>query len=306
MDQTRPQTVSPAEGTRFFTLVTTPSSKRHARLLIESLRAFGGRLSFRPVWVFYREERGVGPAYLSGTLDDLEGVHLVPLAVEETFRYHFSSKVHACAQAEQMAGPGVRSLVWLGRECLIVRPPTLFDLAPSYDAAFRTVHHVNVGSPADEPPDPFWAAVYQAVGIEDAPYTIESFVDVQEIRPYWNTHCFAVDPSRGILRSWLDHFQAMVADRAFQAGPCRDELHRIFLHQAVLSALVTKELDRERIRPLPPEYSYPLHMHDQLPPARRAGSLNDLVCAVYEETPPLDSIRVHEPLRSWLRERASL
>jgi hypothetical protein len=47
-------------------------------------------------------------------------------------------------------------------------------------------------------------------------------------------------------------------------------------------------------------------MHDQVPPARRAGSLNDLACAVYEEDLALDGIPVHEPLRSWLRERVSI
>jgi hypothetical protein len=91
-----------------------------------------------------------------------------------------------------------------------------------------------------------------------------------------------------------------VADRPFQEGPCRDTLHRVFLHQAVLSTLVAEELGQEEIRLLPPEYSYPLHMHDQLPPERRARTLNDLVCAAYEEAIPIDGLPIAEPLRSWL------
>lgn len=55
----------------------------------------------------------------------------------------------------------------------------------------------------------------------------------------------------------------MVTDEAFQAGPCRDELHRIFLHQAILSTLVAKQLDWERVRLLPPEYNYPLNLSDR-------------------------------------------
>jgi hypothetical protein len=303
MDQTHNHTVPSSESTCFFTLVGRPQQEQHARLLIESLRTFGGRLSRCPVWVFYWDEPPSDPAHLSDIFRDLADVHLVPLTIEDEFRYYFAAKVYAGAQAETIADPHVRSLVWLGPECLIVHPPLLFDLGASYDAAFRPVHHANIGSPAREPLDEFWAAVYRAVGIDEAPFTVESFVDYREIRPYWNTHCFAIDPARGMLRAWRERFQTMVADQAFQSGPCRDEQHRVFLHQAVLSALVTKELDRERIRLLPPEYSYPLHMHGQVPPARRAQALNDLVCPVYEEDLPLDGIAVHESLRSWLMER---
>jgi hypothetical protein len=95
----------------------------------------------------------------------------------------------------------------------------------------------------------------------------------------------------------------MVSDQAFQAGPCRDELHQIFLHQAILSTLVAKLLDWERVRLLPPEYNYPLNLLDGMPPDRRAPVLNDLVNAVYEDAFPWDSIEIHLPLRSWLRER---
>ena len=77
----------------------------------------------------------------------------------------------------------------------------------------------------------------------------------------------------------------------------------MFLHQAVLCTLLTKTLAQAQIRALPPEYSYPLHMHEQVPPALRAFTLNDQVCAVYEDVLPLEGIAVREPLRSWLAVR---
>ena len=197
-------------------------------------------------------------------------------------------------------------MVWLSPSCLIVRPPALFDLAPPLEAAFRTVHHRNIGPPAEEPLDDFWEGVYHSVDLDDAPYTIESFADRCNIRPYFNTHCFSIDPDKGLCGAWAARFEELVADRDLQEGPCQDPLHRIFLHQAVLSALVARELPREHLRLLPPEYSYPLHMHGQVPPARRAGSLNELVCAVYEEDLCLDGISVYEPLRSWLLGRVSI
>ena len=289
---------------RFLLMFRSEESERLAQTVIESLRAFGGPLRNCEVWAFLLD-----PARLSHALHDVERVRSVPLALpEDCLPYPFAEKVYACSLAEEMAGPGVRSLVWLGLDCLIINPPVLFDLGPApgvapADAAFRPVHHRNVGSPAHEPPDGFWQGIYRDLGGGEMPYTIESFADRQTLRPYFNTHCFAFDPATGLGHAWWEHFQALASDQAFQVGPCSDGAHQIFLHQAVLSTLVAKRLDRDRVRLLPPEYNYPLNLLGEMPPALRVPVLNDLVNAVYEEAFPWTEIEVHEPLRSWLRER---
>jgi hypothetical protein len=67
-----------------------------------------------------------------------------------------------------------------------------------------------------------------------------------------------------------------------------------------------KSIEQERIRILPPEYSYPLHLHKQIRPERRATSLNDLVCPVYEGSfaypGTVNDIEIEEPLKSWIHE----
>jgi hypothetical protein len=292
-------TIALPEETRFFVLVRSAEGGRRARLLIESLRWFGGRLRNSPVLVFTANRANVSSAFRG--IDD---VQLVPLAMENEFRhYFFADKVRACAQAEEMAEAEVRSLVWLSCGCLIVNPPALFDLTPSFDAALRPVHIRNVGSPSEEPLDDFWRVVFHAVGVYDVPFTVESFVNSQRLRPYFNTHCFSMNPSEGVLQAWWEYFKAMVTDQEVQSGACRDELHQVFLHQAILSALVTKLLDRDRILILPHEYSYPLHLHHETPQTRRVATLNDLACAAYEEDRDLGALEAHEPLKSWLMKR---
>jgi hypothetical protein len=286
---------------RFLVMFRSEAGERLARIAVESLRTFGGPLHDSEVWAFVLD-----PDRVSRALPGLEGVHRFPLAVEEDCPpYPFAEKVYACARAEEMSGPEIRSLVWLSPDCLIVNPPLLFDLGPPSsaapaEAAFRPVHHRNVGSPAGEPLDGFWQGIYQALEIDDMPYTVESFADGQMLRPYFNTHCFAFHPAAGLGRAWWDHFRAMVADEAFQSGPCHDELHQIFLHQAILSTLLPKMLPWERIRLLPPEYNYPLNLLDEMPPDRRCPALNNLVNAVYEDAFPWGKIEIEEPLRSWL------
>jgi hypothetical protein len=257
------------------------------------------------------------------------------LKMQRSF-YLFAEKVCACAQAEALASADVRTVIWVNPECLVVKPPMLLELSLAYDVAFRPVHLKNVGLLSSEPLDAYWARIYAQVGLEDIaepprpparPYDqptlplssarlavqrsqmpprreVLSFVDGQVLRPYFNTHTFSFNPSWGLMRAWLRHFRTLAEDQAFQSGPCADDLHQIFLHQAVLSALVTQEVEWGRIRILPPAYSYPLHLHRQTPQERRALSLNSLVCAVYEDEMPdprtLRDLAVDDPLRSWL------
>lgn len=292
-----------ASPTLFLTLVRTIRERACARTLIDSLRAFGGPLSDCPIWLFEARPESAPCQSLAGA-----GVQIIPLSVPEAVRhYFFADKVYACARAEEMAGPGVRSLVWIDPACLVIKPPLLFELAPPCDAAFRPVHIKNVGLGAAEPLDGFWQKTYETLGVGDVPVTVESFVDGQRLRAYFNSHAFAVNPAQGLLGRWLEHFAALVADRAFQAHFCQDELHQVFLHQAVLSALLVTSLDAARLCILPPDYNYPYNLHRSVPPERRAAALNDLVCIAYEDRAlapaAIDDIALHEPLKSWLAAR---
>ncbi len=286
---------------RYLTVVNSKEEAHQANLLISSLRRFGGRLGENcAVWLFLTDMK------LSKDFSDGRDITLFPLEIDPDFRhYPLVEKVFACAQAEEMTGTEDRSLVWLNLDCLIINPPVLFELDGHYDAAFRPVHIRNVGSLASEPLDVYWQTVYQMVGIDRVPYTVESFVDTQIIRPYFNTHCFSINPKKGILKSWRECFTKLLLDKEFQTFSCQDDLHQIFLHQVVLSALVTKSVEQKRICLLPPGYSYPLHLQEKLPVSKRAKSLNQLVCLVYEDTTLLDGIDIQEPVISWLRNNRS-
>ena len=295
-----------SDQTIFLTWVYSARQKWGARLLVDSIRSFGGALSDCPVWLFEANPKRV-------PCDDFKdmGVRVLPLNPPDTVRrYILAHKVYACAQAEALAPPGVQSLVWLAPVCFMARPPMLFDLGPSCGAAVRPVHIQNVGLLATAPLDDFWQGVYEAVGVRDVQTTVESFVDVQHIRAYFNSAALVVNPSLGLFRRWFELFEALVCDQAFQARACQDERHQIFLHQAVLSALIATMLEPEQVRTLPPDYGYPYNLHGDVPPDRRAEAFNDLTCVIYEERSvdpnKVDDIEIHEPLKSWLSAHADV
>lgn len=283
----------------FLTLVRTAEDANFVRLLIESIRAFGGDLRDCPVWVF---AIGHMPHLTAAN------VKILPLDVPEHVKqYFFADKVFACAQAEAMASSEVQTLVWIDPECLVVQPPELFDLGTAFDTAVRPVHIKNVGLSFEEPLDLFWQNVVEVVGLEDVPLTVETFIEQEPIRAYFNTHAFAINPAKGLLRRWFELFSQLVADEAYQMAACQDVRHRIFLHQAVLSALLVAELEEPHIRILPPTYNYPYNLHHTVPARRQARTLNELVCLTYEERSlnpdEVDDVEIWEPLRRWLQDR---
>jgi hypothetical protein len=293
------------ERAAFATWVGSKWQRSAARLLIESIRSFGGVLADIPIFVLESDPARAPCDALRG-----DGVHIHRLALPESVKdYLFADKVYAGAMAEELTADDFSSLVWLSPDCVVVNPPVLYALDSTVDVAVRPVHIRNVGSPATGPVDPFWRGVYGAVGVEDVPFTVESFVDVKTVRAYFNSAAYSVNPSMGLLCRWRDVFTSLVCDGEYQATSCRDELHQVFLHQAVLSTLIATSVARHRIRILPPEYGYPYNLHGSLPDSRKARSMNPLVCVIYEDRtidPDLMSdIELLEPLRSWLLKHAS-
>jgi hypothetical protein len=285
----------------FVTLIGSESTAADATLLVRSLRAFGGEFQDAPVWILHPgSTKPIEADFNSGDtyptrFEIGHGLQGVP----------FGAKVSACATAEQMLSGELESLVWINPRALMIRPPLAFLLDRVHGAALRPVHIRNIGSPIDKPPDDFWEAIYRYLGIRAPTQVVESYVDSHSIRPYFNTHLFAIDPSLGLLQTWLEHFTTLACDDRFLAEHCRDELHQIFLHQALFSALLTLRLDWDSIRILPPEYSYPLHLHPEIPPDRQVENLERLVCPVYEEPfkypDTLNGLPVGEPLANWLQ-----
>lgn len=290
-----------SDSTVFVTMVTEPGEIPLARRMIGSLRAFGGPMRDCPIWLFEIDPDGAPCGDLAG-----DSVEVIPLAVPDALRrYLFGAKVWAGAEAEKKAvSAGIRSLVWVDTNCLVVQPPLLYNLGDGCDAAVRPVHIQNVGLRADAPLDGYWQAIYRAVGVEDTSATVESFVDRRTLRAYFNSHAFAIRPDIGLMRRRAEVFESLVRDADFEAAHCADVRHRIFLFQSVWSALLVRMLDWDRIRILPPEYNYPYNLQAQVPPQRRARALNDLVTLACEDRSvdpaAIDDIAVREPLRSWL------
>ena len=289
-------------STHFFTQVSGSEQVPKAQLLIDSIRTFGGSMSQCPIRVFEADVEGAPCSNLTGDNVEIESL-TVPKSV---VGYPLASKVYACCQAEKLSGPEVKNLVWMATDCLVVQPPSLFELGDDFDLAVRPVHHQNIGLSANEPLNSYWRRIYREVGLDDASITVESYVDHQQLRAYYNSHMMSVNPALGLFQKWFELFALLVQDEGFQSESCQDLPHKIFLHQAPLSALIVAEIEQKRIRNLPPDYSYPYNLQESISEERQARLMNDLTCLTYEERSlhpdQVQDIKIEEPLSGWLKE----
>jgi hypothetical protein len=286
-----------------FVTVASRHNLEEVRLMIDSLRTFGGNLADSPVWLYSKDPE------ICTNLED-KYTHLYPLVVEDMLTPNpFGSRVTAFAQAESLTCSEAAALVWIDPSVLIVQPPVLLDLGEDFDAAFRPVHIRNVGLSPSESLDAFWQGICRVVGVTDISSVVTSFIDGQVLRSYFNTHSFAINPKMGLIKRWHQLFRSLVADKEFQAEACADNWHQIFLFQALLSTLVATLIDPTRLRILPPTYNYPYNLHERVPIERRVSALNEVVSFTYEDRPihpdEITGIEIHEPLRSWLKMKRS-
>jgi len=287
--------------TIFITMVRSPEELSRLTLLVKSIRAWGGRLARLPIIIF-----SVNPIQVSCKELEDDLTESIMLDIPDNLRrYYYGDKVFACARAEELF-PEAGTLIWIDPACLVVNPPIEYLLKEQNDCAVRPVHIKNVGLHANEPLDIFWKKIYEICSVKDTGSTVETFVDKSLIRAYYNTHAFAVNPAAYLFRQWLSLFEKLVQDSEYQQAACDDVLHKIFLHQAVLSALISVSCNEDSVRILPSEYNYPYNLQEKVPEDRKALAFNDLVTIAYEnrslDPDKIEDIDIREPLKGWLRE----
>ena len=282
-------------------------AEREAVLLVESVRAFGGRLADSQVRALLPASVAISDETLAALASLNADVHRFEVDAD-ALNFPFAAKVYAAAEAERLAVQDSSLLVWTDRGALFLQEPSALLLAPNKALGYRPVDHTVIGSPFDAPLDPFWSLIYERCHVPAAHvFPMTASVDRRVLRPYFNAGMLVVDPRRGLLQRWRDDFDRLYRLPEFRSFYEQDARYAIFVHQAVLAGTVLAALRPDELLELPPLVNYPLHMHRDYPADLRPERLNDVVSVRYEELLRdgtwQDVIRVDEPLKGWLLDR---
>jgi hypothetical protein len=288
----------------FGCLAGTDAQARHALLLAQSLRAFGGSLAGSPVMALIPLAGALSPELEAGL--QARDVSVVPFALPAPLDdVPLAERAAGAAQAEVAAQEVAHLLVWLDSDSLILREPLGLRIAPEARVGCRPVDLRLIGSPWDEEPDAFWEAIYAGCGVNrDSIFPVRTTVDGEAIRAYFNAGCLVVRPETRLLRRWQAAILTLAGRDEFCALSGRE---RLFFHQAVLAGTLLAALSRKEIAELPPTVSYPLHLHKRVSNDRRPASLQQIESLRYESVFDNDDwasrVPVDDDLRAWLEAR---
>ncbi len=291
-----------------FTAALSPgSSGTSALLLAESIRAKAGSLSKTAIKMYVTPDAEALPKRVVEKLRSLD-VDLLSYEVDaEATRFFFVPEATAAAQAERDADGEAETMAWLGTNSLIVREPKAFKLPAAKSLGYRPVHIINVGSRIDSPLDDFWTQINKSCGVKPgSTFPMRTHIDGNTIRPYFNAGHLVVHPERGLLRAWSVAFLRLYRASEYQRFFDEDR-YRIFMHQAVLSALMLSKVHRSEMVELPLTYNYPIHLYGEDKTGNRPASIDDLVTVRHEgfwEDPDwFDKMPASQQLKMWLAEK---
>lgn len=253
-----------------------------AAVLAESIRTFGGSLSDVPIRIYLPERLHAAAAAFHERVTRF-AVDIIEVRVPDVeSRYILGAKPYAAARAEADTEGEFDLLAVLAPNTIVLAEPRDLLVSRDIKLGFSPVHHQNIGSPYDQPPDEFWSRLYEVldVPVSDA-FPIVSLADRRTLRFYFNAGSFVVRPKAGLLRAWADNFTTLATDQSV-ADMCREGPRNVFLHQAALAATAVKVLEQQETARLPDGYSYPLFFERFFGGDSTFDSLEGVVTMRYE------------------------
>jgi len=237
--------------------------EREVLLWAHSIRRWGGDFARSGLLILEPEPRPL-PQDTRHRLLDL-GAAILPFSLPETARnFPYAQKVFAAAQAEAHTGDDL--LAWMDADSLVLNPPEEFRLPPGKAIACCPVQLKNISAPANEPPTPFWQAIY--AGCATPPeriFPVTTTVDGLSIHAHFNAGLLLVCPRTGLLRLWEQNFVRLFQEAQFQPYYAESPLYRIFIHQAILSATLLACLPGDGFHLLSKRYNVPIFLRQRFP-----------------------------------------
>jgi hypothetical protein len=125
----------------------------------------------------------------------------------------------------------------------------------------------------------------------------------EQIFPYFNAGFYITRPEIGLLDQWRDMFMKWYRQPQFKAYYEKDRLYTIFIHQAIFTGVILKNLELDELYELSPKINYPLHLHDDIPTHQRPALIDELITARYEnifDETDWKQLPFSNSLKSWL------
>jgi hypothetical protein len=293
-------------------MLGSEEAEKDAMRLARSIRTFAGDLCFNPIWMFSQRNEDELAESTRQEIFSL-GIRLITFENDSLASdIFFADYVTAAGLAESLAMGETSSLVMMASDTLVLRPPAGLLLPAGKSFGACPVHLKLLGSGYDDPIDEIWRLIYHFCRVDTGNiFPMQTIVDEQLVRAYFNAGILVVRPERGLLRAWQANFNSLCHLPEFEAFYQQGELFEIFMHQMLLAGSVLSLLKPHEFQLFPNEFNYPLHLHARVRAALRPTNLGQLCTIRYEDfseifsDPQLNNLIHIDPfMKNWLMDQA--
>jgi len=225
-----------------------------ARLLIYSLREFGGEFKDIPVYSYQpRKKYKISKETVS--FFDKHNVEYVDLNLNTEFDFYpLANKPLTCAHRER--NTHAKILIFLDTDTFILREPCDFNNFNGADVILRPVDTKNIGKDKFHDHNVFyWDKLYSLLDVRIC-RTVTSTVDKKEILEYYNSGQIVSQTDNDLFTAWEDNFI-----KTMRSG-LRPHKRLFYLEQSVFAATVA-QLELE-VQLADENYNFPVHLFDSI------------------------------------------
>ena len=265
------------------TIFAGEPSEFNSLLLAESIRRNGGKLASSPIWFFSPENQS---NFSEMTLKWLEAlnIRLIPFNLDSNVQQiFFLREVEALTKAEELINGQAEIMIWMDSNTLVLKEPTHCMLPANKQLGYKPVHHLLLGSRYEDELDPFWKEVYSFCKVnQERIFPMKPMIEDIQMKPYFNAGFLVTSPEYSLIANWSAFFKEAIQNPTFTEFMKHDHRYEIFLHQAILSAVILNQFEPSQLLELPGSYNYPLHLWLEDHTNRRPSSLEHCITIRHE------------------------
>jgi hypothetical protein len=292
------------------TILPGEQGEFNSLLLVESIRKNGGKLASSPIWLFFPGNQSDFSAFVWNRLNELK-IKLIPINPDIIMpQVFFMREVIALTWAEKLIEGQEETLVWMDSNTIVLNEPDQYILPVNKQLGYKPVHHLLLGSRYEDPLDPFWSEIYNVCKVKPSRvFPMRPMIEDNLMRPYFNAGLLVTSANQDLFSTWLKFFKKILKNPVINALMIEDQRYAIFLHQAILSAVILNKFTPSQIYELTGSYNYPLHLWREDHTARRPASLEDCITIRHEGLLNIDSWKKGNPFNNdqsdWIMEMIS-
>lgn len=225
-----------------------------SKLLISSLREFGGKFSDVPIFS-YQPRKNFKISQETIAFFEKNNVEYVELELNKYFcDYPFANKPLACSHREKNTKAEI--LIFLDSDVLFLNEPKEFADFGDADVILRPVDMKNIGVENSEDKNAiYWDNLYKLLNVKVLRNVLTT-VTTTSIWEYYNSGHIVTLTKNNLFRTWNENFI-----KTMDSGIIPDD-GLSFVEQSVFSATVSQmEL---KVKNFAKEYNYPIHIENEI------------------------------------------